>query len=648
VCALNASCCSGQWGLDCQKKALANCAGACGCQDKSDGCQDRAEVPGTSDPVCGACVCFADPECCSVGWTSQCAARAMDQCAGSCACAQIAWPIKLTDVTAASGLLHTYSPDAAAIPKLEEWMAGGAAVGDFNGDGYPDLFAPGGGLVADALFINQGDGSFADEAVARGLGELHCSNGAAVADYDADGDQDLFVASFGPAGQAGSPGHHRLYRNDGDGTFVDVAVEAGVNQTSSLGSTAYTPNFGDFDLDGDLDLFVAGWWGGTTSLQGNRLFRNDGDGTFTDVSAQALPASSLTAWGFTATFADMDGDRYPELLLAADFLTSRYYVNQGDGTFLDLTVPSGTGIDSNGMGHTIADFDNDGRLDWYVTSIHADGAPTGKNSGNMLFVNQGGHVYFERSKVSGTNDGGWGWGAVHADFDQDGWLDLVEVNGRPSQGIAGEWDGERSRLYHNLGGGQFAEVGWLVGLIDKGQGRGVGTLDLDRDGDLDLFVVNNLEPIALFRNDTPDAGSWLVIELERGTNATVAPHGFGARVVARTGATEQVRTMDGAPSYLGTSELILHFGLGGATHIDELRVEWPGGQDTVLIDVAANQRLTITAPAQHDLNADGAVDALDLALLLLHMGPVHGPADRRCDLDRSGVVDVRDLWLLLP
>ena len=324
----------------------------------------------------------------------------------------------------------------------------GGAVADFNQDGWPDIFLLG-GEEGDALYINDQDGTFTEEATAWGVDLIHRGHGAAAGDYNGDGWTDLYITSGGDVSGSDLPGQHLLYKNNGDGTFTDVAAVAGVHQTSATDGDATSAAFGDYDLDGDLDLFVC-TTGATGTTDGNRLFRNNNDGMFSDVTASAGITIGMN--GFSPRFVDMNGDRYPELLVAADYGTSRYYLNNGNGTFADLTVPSGTSLESNGMGQTVADFNRDGMQDWYVTSIYRDLVSLNQD-GNYLYVNQGNNT-FTAPVAHGARDGGWGWGTAALDFDHDGFIDLAETNGWQDA----EYYGEISYLYHNQGDLTFAPV----------------------------------------------------------------------------------------------------------------------------------------------------------------------------------------------
>ncbi|HEX9792550.1 MAG TPA: CRTAC1 family protein, partial [Planctomycetota bacterium] len=457
-------------------------------------------------------------------------------------------------------------------------MIAGGAIGDFNRDGWPDLFVIGGGGIADALFLNNGDGTFTDHAAAWGVAAMHHGAAASVGDYDDDGFLDIFVTSYGPAGAARKPGKHRLYHNEGGAGFVDVAVAAGVNMTTPTLVSGSSSTFGDYDVDGDLDLYVAsGMLGGIA----NRLFRNEGNGTFTDVTV-AAGLTDTQLQGFVPTFADMDGDNYPELVNVADFHTSVYYVNNGDGTFTKLN-PGPPKFDAiNGMGSAFGDFDNDGMLDIYATGIY----PT---PGNILLLNQGSHAFLENAPTAGVADGGWGWGASAIDCDNDGWLDIVATNGWSNPHI-----GESTRLFRNNADGTFEEVSQSSGLVHTLQGRTVLRSDLDCDGAEDLVILSNQEPLKMFRNDSgAQSGHWLQVDLDTSMHPGLAPDGFGATVTVRWRDQERMRYLDGAPSYLGTSEHSLHFGLGTVTIVHEVLVRWADGSYTAMGNVGSDQRITI-------------------------------------------------------
>ena len=311
-----------------------------------------------------------------------------------------------SDQTVASGI------DASYGPGNHTFIAGGA-VGDFDRDGFQDVFYPAGKNGPDLLYLNNGDGTFREVGAAWGVDRVHRSSAAAVADYDGDGWLDIYVTSFGKKVQ-GEPGKHLLYRNTGNGTFDEVAAAAGVNQSSASQADGWGAAWGDYDLDGDLDLAVCGW----LTNDGNRLFRNEGDGTFADVTVSAGLSVLSTVVGFAPRFVDMDGDRYPELIWIGDFSTSRYFVNQRDGTFSDFTQGSGTSQDGTEMGATVGDMDGDGDFDFYVTTIVS----------NNLYVNKGGNTFVNKGKPAGVEDTGMGWGTVAIDFDHDMWVDLVATS----------------------------------------------------------------------------------------------------------------------------------------------------------------------------------------------------------------------------
>ncbi len=570
---------------------------------------------------------------------------------GAIAAAQV----QFFDATASSGLSgFTHSPNSLAVPGLNEWIMGGIGVGDFNGDGWPDIYVPRGGAGADRLFMNNGDGTFTNRAPEWGISLAHAGNGVACADFDGDGRIDIYVTSYGTAlDNLGQIGRHRLYRNLGS-SFVDVATAVGVHRSATTGSVANGAAWGDYDLDGDLDLAVAGW---SSVHFGNRVFRNDG-GVFTETTPPVL--LSAVTWGFQPAFVDITGDGFPELLIAADFETGRAFVNLRNGSFQLATDELGLGIDDNGMGHCVADFDRDGLPDYYVTSIHMDAPNPGMYNGNTLYMQRTEGVPFREEAVKrGCSDGGWGWGVVAVDLDHDGWEDMVEVNGRN----AGQWANEQEYVYRNTGGGVFERLGASTGLNLAADARANALIDYDRDGDMDLLILVNAGPLNLYRNDSVKSGGWLQVELSRSEGSRVAPHGLGSVVEVRQvqGArggggegegSEEVglrRFVHSGSGYNASSEHLVHVGLPDASASVELRVEWPSGQTTVLGPLTPNQRISVAAPARSDLDGDDRVGTGDVAALLAAWGGLD-PANRAmraADLDRDGVVGPRDLLRLL-
>ena len=519
------------------------------------------------------------------------------------------------DVTDASGLDFVHRP---TVDHRSGPMSGGGAVADVNGDGYPDLFVLGSGEVSDALFINQRDGRFVDEAARYGLSRPHRGTGAAFGDVDGDGDPDLYVTSFGDTDLLiPAAGQHRLYRNDG-GRFTDVAVAAGVAQSAPY-PEGYGATFGDIDLDGDLDLFVAGWHviAGDQAF-GSRLFRNRGDGTFEDVSAQSgLLDTSTQAFG--AAIVDVDGDRFPELIVAGDFGTSRYLRNNRDGTFTELDPGTGEpvtlatdpnwsiGKAHNGMGLAVGDIDGDLELDVFITAIWPTFHFESAYWGNGLYLHRGDHRFESVAAPGGVADGGWGWGTALADFDHDGRIDIAMTNGWPfDDDMTGEsFDGEASYLFMQRADGRFEDAASKAGWQHTLQGRGLLTLDYDRDGDLDMAILSNRGKLYLYRNDTVRDGAlmqaprnqrWLQVALDTVHRPDLAPEGLGANVFIESQGRVQRAWMTQSPSFLGIGETLLHFGVGDAQLIEKLTVRWPSGETTVVRNVRPNRRVMVHAP----------------------------------------------------
>ncbi len=499
--------------------------------------------------------------------------------------------VLFTDVTEGAGVDVSFSSALKVeLAKDTAVMMGGAGAADFDSDGDTDLFVLGGGNQRDSLFVNDGTGAFTDVTEAAGLAEPHLGSGVAVGDYDGDGRLDIFVTSHGTPESGAVTGAHRLFHNNGDLTFTDVAVQAGVATTSTVTHDGFGAVFGDIDLDGDLDLFVAGW---QRDALGTRLFQNDGDGTFTDITTEAGIVDDGIR-GFSPCIVDMTGDRFPEILLVSDFGTSRYWSNSGAPVdnadrFSDRTVAAGVGREWSGMGTAVGDVDNDGLLDWYATAIY-DADDVGRGVGNALYLNEGKNRFREVAADAGVDDGGWGWGALMVDVNHDGWLDIIETNG---------WDlpsyvGNLSRTWIADGTGRFVDVAAEAGPLHNLHGLGVLALDLEGDGDQDIAITASNDRFSLYRNDLVATGAgWLRVVLDTGGDRSIAPNGIGSMVRVSAGGSRFTRTVGGCSNYNTTSELTAHFGLGDVDVIDELRVEWPNGEVTVLDDVAPNQTLTV-------------------------------------------------------
>ncbi len=548
-------------------------------------------------------------------------------------------PPAFSDQTVAAGVQTTHTGSG-----LYYGMLAGGAAGDFNNDGYQDLYVISGASTPDRLYINNGNGTFTDQAAAWGIDGLHRGASATVGDYNNDGFLDLFVTSFGPAASSPAPGMNRLYKNNAGASFTDVAALAGVNTSDADEPNGLGAVFGDYDLDGDLDLYVTGWFGLPNINEpesyfndGNHLYQNNGDGTFTNVTAASGTASTETH-GFTACFADMNGDRYPEIMICGDYETSAYLSNNTDGTFTDDAVLAGIVPDpaTNAMGMTLGDINRDGLMDWYVSSIN----------GNRLFINQGSHTYNEISQTAGVNLGGWGWGALMMDMNHDQHLDLLETNGWFDTGCNGcdAYPNHPSYLWMNNGDMTFTDTAAASGFAHTGQGRGMISLDYDNDGDQDVVILSWQEDLMLLRNDLagPDT-NWLRVFLDTSANDRLAPDGFGAKVVATTGGVTQSGIICGKGSYLSASEFSAHFGLGSSAVIDELLIEWPNGVVTTMNNVAINQTLTVVAGAPGDCNGDGAIDTADLGILIA----AFGSSTLIADINGDGTVDTADLGQLI-
>ncbi len=515
--------------------------------------------------------------------------------------------LQFSNITTSTGISFVHGIVNPTDSKAE-MFAGGVAAGDYDGDGDVDLYVVRGNIGPNLLYRNDGGNVFTDVAVAAGVdhaapgggGFLH--SGPAFADMDGDGDLDLFVG-----GIEGDP--CLLFENDGDGTFTDVTVASGVDAMGA--KNTISASFGDYDLDGDLDMMMAHWGtprppdgsGGNGNTES--LWRNDSDANgirFTNVSVEAGIAATIIArrggyhafqpdaldydYSFTPAFARMDADRYPDILSVADFSNTRVFMSNGENagtvTFRDAT-DNAVLIDRNGMGAAVGDIDNDGDLDWFVSGIFG----SNETVGNRLYLNDGAGVLSDATVGAGVADGGWGWGACFADFNLDGRLDIFHTNGWESNPID-DFANDRSRLFiAEASGLQFQDEAAERGMTDIEQGRGVVCADFDEDGDVDIFMTNRgLANSGAFwlNDDESNDNRSLSVRLVGSAPNTEA---VGARVRVTQSGVEQMREIATGNNFTSQNPTSQIFGLGSATAAESVEIEWPDGTVDTYTDVQA-------------------------------------------------------------
>ena len=516
-----------------------------------------------------------------------------------------------TDVTERSGIAFTigFADDMRNV-EVPITVPSGAAAGDYDRDGDVDLVIVRGDLGPNLLYRNDGDLRFTDVGAEAGVAYTKPGNrtyrhgSPALADLDGDGDLDLLLP-----GLEGDP--TLLYSNAGDGTFTDVTPGSGLDRMQAAYSMS--PALGDYDLDGDHDLAL-GHWGTPRDYIGGvgdteHLWRNDslaGRIRFTSVSVEAGiapsvvlspdPRISLREFDptFTPTFARIDADDYPDLLMVGDYNHSQVFLNNRDGTFRNVT-DFGVIVDGNGMGSAVGDYDGDGDLDWFVSSILArgDDVPSHLSTlGNRLYRNDDG-VFVDATASAGVADGGWGWGSCFIDFENDGDLDIYHTNGWPQFDEYGDFASDASRAFVSDGEGGFHDSADSLGLADREQGRGVVCADFDDDGDVDILLLhdNAANAATLFRNDADS--NYLGIRLQgRHPNSSAV----GARVVLEADGIEHLREVTLGSNFASHNPTAQVFGLGAASLVDRLVVHWPDGEETSLESLAVNQYVDIEHP----------------------------------------------------
>jgi hypothetical protein len=486
-------------------------------------------------------------------------------------------------------------------------VCGGAGFFDFDKDGYPDLYLTG-GTKADKLFRNNGDGTFRDVTKRAGLsfmGKL-TTVGVVTGDIDNDGDRDVFVTT--------AEGFRNvLLRNNGDGTFTDISERAGITGTAWSAGAA----FGDYDLDGLLDLYVGNYCTYDAepydeNLTGgieNQLYRNLGNNRFEEV-AVATGVNNPNGLTLGVRFTDFDGDGDLDLYVANDFgdmfEPNAFFRNEyPNAVFTDISKASGTAAQINGMGIAVGDYDEDGDLDFYVTNI----------AGNLLYGNTGTGTFDDAARARGVDDSlSTSWGVAFLDYDNDTHLDLLLANGRvlprynmaDFRHVARLLNKHENRLFKGDGTGSLIEVSDEVGIADTTRGRGLAVADIDNDGDLDFFVavVAHSPRIRarslLYRNDGGNTQNWLRVSLE-GTKSN--KDGVGSLVTVVAGGRRLIREIDGGSSYVSHSSTVAHYGLGTLTKADSVIVTWPGGGQDVITNVTANQMIHIVEGSLRDVSS---------------------------------------------
>jgi len=531
-------------------------------------------------------------------------------------------PVQFIDVASRAGLnIPNVWGGVEHKRSIIETKGSGIAFFDYDNDGWLDIYLtngnrldahwPPGKAPTTLLYKNNRDGTFTDVTEKSGLGRTGWQTGVCVGDYDNDGWDDLFCTFWG---------HNILFHNNGNGTFTDVTRKAGLYQEQGRWGTGCT--FLDYDRDGHLDLFVCNFikldpdkiptaeetnfcqWKGVPTICGprglpgetNLLYHNNGDGTFTDVTAKAGILKPGPRYSITATSYDFDNDGWPDIYVAVDSMPSILFHNNHDGTFTDIAVMAGCAYNDNGheqagMGLGVADYDCDGSFDIFKTNFADDTCNLYHNNGDGTFSD------LSFNSGVGINNNYVAWGCGFIDYDNDGWSDIVQINGHVYPEIDNYKFGEQFKnprlVYKNLGNGRFKDVSSEMGsgITQRFSSRGAAFGDYDNDGGMDVLILNMNDVPSLLHNEGGNKQNWIKLKLV-GTKCNRTA--IGARVRVTTGKHVQMDEVHSGTSVMSQSDLRLHFGLGKLDIVDAIEVKWPTTQKIEkFAQVKANQILTI-------------------------------------------------------
>jgi hypothetical protein len=531
---------------------------------------------------------------------------------------------QFSEVAAARNLNYTTSYGT-TFPELnlgasmmQRNMGNGAAVGDYDRDGDLDIYVVGQLGQLNRLFrsdLDSGSKSFTEVSAAAGVDSDGFSRMATFVDLDNDGWLDLVVLNDDNGLGVSPPSY--VYRNRGDGTFEDMSLNSGLARTGLIRGGM---SFADYDADGLLDIYISNWCretgSGSPQLPGsNLLLKNVGGFQFQDVSFDTH-LNYVQRDSFTAIFHDFDGDSRPDIYVAIDHTSDLFYRNLDIGLFVDDTTGTNLVHTGNDMGATAADFDDDGDLDIYATNITDPDYLFGSTQYNALHVNQmnssGTLEFIDEAASRNVEDTFWGWGVQFSDIENDGDLDLIAATGFDEfVYFAGLPDSplldSPMVLFENNGSGSFSN-NTSSGLGGGDDSRALIAFDYDRDGDQDLLMTNIQEPVRLFENVGTQAGNWLSVSLVQSPGMN--RDGIGATVFYTIGSKTRRRDIIVNDSYLSGKPAELHLGLGSATSVDELRVVWTDGNESFYNSISANQTLRLSYAA-NDSDLDGVGDATD-------------------------------------